>query len=90
MTSTIPRISSGRYMGLANIANSISGPVGLIIGGLVLDAVTRTAGLDAGPRAATLVGLVFLAAAVVLLIPVKPRVEPPGDEQLATAPVGAT
>ncbi len=90
MTSTIPRISSGRYMGLANIANSISGPIALIIGGQVLDAVTRTAGLDAGPRAAILVGLAFLGAAVLLLIPVKPRVEPPGHQQLATGEVRAT
>ena len=28
MTETIPLITSGRYMGLANIANSISGPIG--------------------------------------------------------------
>jgi MFS family permease len=90
MTSTIPKASSGRYMGLANIANSISGPVGLIVGGLVLDAVTRSAGVDAGPRAATLVGLAFLGAAVLLLIPVKPRVEPPGDEQLVTEQGAAT
>lgn len=83
MTSTIPRLSSGRYMGLANIANSISGPVALIVGGRVLDEVTRTAGLDAGPRAATLVGLVFLAGAALMLIPVRPRREPPGDIQLA-------
>ena len=85
MTSTIPRTSSGRYMGLANIANSISGPIGLIIGGRILDEVTRSAGLDAGPRAAILVGVLFLAAASLLLIPVKPRVEPPADVQLTPA-----
>ncbi len=73
MTSTIPRLESGRYMGLANIANSISGPFAVIIGGRVLDEVTRSAGLDAGPRAATLVGLIFLAGAVLAVIPVKPR-----------------
>jgi Na+/melibiose symporter-like transporter len=83
MTSTIPRVASGRYMGLANIANSISGPLALIIGGRILDDVTRTAGLDAAPRAAILVGVLFLAAAAILLIPVKPRVQPPGDSQLA-------
>lgn len=83
MTSTIPRVSSGRYMGLANIANSISGPLALVIGGRVLDEVTRTAGLDAAPRAAILIGLLFLGAAALLLIPVRPRVEPPGQVQLA-------
>lgn len=90
MTSTIPRISSGRYMGLANIANSISGPLALIVGGRVLDEVTASAGLEAAPRAAILVGLVFLGAAALLIIPVKPRVEPPGDVQLATAPSSPT
>ena len=85
MTSTIPRVASGRYMGLANIANSISGPLALIIGGHVLDEVTRTAGLDAAPRAAILVGLLFLGAAMLLLIPVRPRVEAPGDSQLTGA-----
>jgi hypothetical protein len=85
MTSTIPRIASGRYMGLANIANSISGPVAVVIGGLVLDEVTRSAGLDAGPRAAVLVGLIFLAAAALLLIPVRPRPpERPPSLPLAT------
>lgn len=83
MTSTIPKIASGRYMGLANIANSISGPLALIIGGRVLDEVTRSAGLDAAPRAAILVGVLFLAGAAILLIPVKPRAEPPGALQLA-------
>jgi MFS family permease len=83
MTSTIPKAASGRYMGLANIANSISGPLALIIGGRVLDEVTRTAGLDAAPRAALLIGVLFLGAAALLLIPVRPHVEAPGDAQLA-------
>jgi MFS family permease len=82
MTSTIPRISSGRYMGLANIANSISGPLALIIGGRILDSVTASAGLEPAPRAAILVGVIFLAAAALLVIPVKARLEPPGDQQL--------
>jgi MFS family permease len=82
MTSTIPRIASGRYMGLANIANSISGPLALIIGGRILDSVTASAGLEPAPRMAILVGVVFLGAASIMLIPVKPRVEPPGDIRL--------
>ncbi len=86
MTSTIPRISSGRYMGLANIANSISGPLALVFGGRVLDEVTRSAGLEAAPRAAILLGLLFLGGAALLLIPVHPRIEPPGEVQLAADP----
>jgi MFS family permease len=83
MTSTIPRIASGRYMGLANIANSIAGPFAVVLGGRVLDEVTRTGGLEAAPRAAILLGLAFIAAGSLLLIPVKPRVEPPGEVQMA-------
>ncbi|HYI22311.1 MAG TPA: MFS transporter [Candidatus Limnocylindrales bacterium] len=86
MTSTIPRVASGRYMGLANIANSISGPLALIIGGQILDQVTAGAGLEAAPRAAIMTGIIFLGAACLLLIPVRPRVEPPGDLQLAVEP----
>ena len=77
MTSTIPRLASGRYMGLANIANSISGPIAVVVGGRVLDEVTRTAGLDVASRVTILTGLIFLAVASVMLIPVKPRTEPP-------------
>jgi MFS family permease len=85
MTSTIPKVASGRYMGLANIANSVSGPLALLLGGYVLDRVTQSAGLDAGPRAAIVLGVVFLVGASLLLIPVRPRVEPPGDVQLEAA-----
>jgi Na+/melibiose symporter-like transporter len=89
MTSTIPRMASGRYMGLANIANSISGPLALIIGGRVLDEVTANAGLEAAPRAAILVGVIFLGAASLLLIPVKPRIEAPPSVEPAAADGGS-
>lgn len=83
MTACIPRIAAGRYMGLANIANSISGPLAIFIAGRVLDSVTRTVGLDAGPRAAISTGLIFLAGGSLLLI----RVRPPGREVGSGAPV---
>jgi MFS family permease len=85
MTSTIPKIASGRYMGLANIANSIAGPMAIVLGGQVLDYVTRTTGLlEPGPRAATLTGVLFLAGASLMLIFVRPRAEPPAAVQLAS------
>ncbi len=80
MTACIPRIAAGRYMGLANIANSISGPLAIFVAGRVLDAVTVSAGLDAGPRVAIATGLLFLAAGSLLLIRVRPprrEAEPP-------------
>jgi MFS family permease len=86
MTSTIPKVASGRYMGLGNIANSIAGPLSIVIGGRVLDEVTRTGGLDAGPRAATLTGILFLAGAALMLTRVTPRVEPPAVQQLGAEP----
>ena len=54
MTETIPLITSGRYMGLANIADSISGPLGLLLAGhFIIDAFTR-AGLIEPELAASL------------------------------------
>ena len=41
MTEIIPLAASGRYMGIANIANSLSGPIGLAIAGPIMDAFFR-------------------------------------------------
>jgi MFS family permease len=83
MTETIPLITSGRYMGLANIANSISGPLGLLLAGhFVIDAFTRAGLIELGPRAAVAIGIPALAVAAVVLIGVHPRRDPrePGAE----------
>jgi MFS family permease len=77
MTDTIPLITSGRYMGLANIANSIAGPVGLFIAGtFVIDRLTAAGMLEAGPRAAVALGIPAVALAAVVLIGVQPRRDP--------------
>ena len=77
MTETIPRITSGRYMGLANIANSISGPVGLFIAGaFVIDRFTEAGMIELGPRVALLIGVPALALAAIVLIGVHPRRDP--------------
>ncbi len=81
MTACIPRLAAGRYMGLANIANSISGPLAIFIAGRILDEVTRTAGLEVGPRVAIATGLLFLAGGSLLLL----RVRPPRREAESTA-----
>ena len=73
MTDIIPLASSGRYMGIANIANSISGPLGLAIAGPVMDAFYRAGDVAMGPRAAVGLGIVALAIASVILIGVHPR-----------------
>jgi MFS family permease len=77
MTETIPLVESGRYMGLANIANSIAGPLGLVIAGpFVIDAFTRAGLIEVGPRAAVAFGIVALALAAVVLVGVHPRRDP--------------
>lgn len=76
MTEIIPLAASGRFMGLANIANSLSGPIATLIAGIVLDLVTRSMGLNAGPRAAALTGIAFVLAGIVVLRGVTPARDP--------------
>lgn len=73
MTETIPAEQAGRYMGLANIANSISTPIAVLIGGVLLDGITRAGSADLAPRAASLLGVVFIGGALVTLQRVRPR-----------------
>jgi Na+/melibiose symporter-like transporter len=73
MTETVPLSASGRYMGLANIANSISGPLGVLIAGtLLIDAFTRAGLVELGPRAAVAAGIPAIALAAVALRGVRP------------------
>jgi MFS family permease len=74
MTETIPLITSGRYMGLANIANSIAGPIGLLLAGpFLIDTFTRAGLVELGPRAAVALGIPALALAAIILVGVHPR-----------------
>ena len=41
MTDIIPKATSGRYMGISNVATASAGPVGLALAGVVLYLVTR-------------------------------------------------
>lgn len=85
MTEVIPRATTGRYMGLGNIANSISGPIGLVFGGLLIDSFTRGGLPDVGPRVAVALGIVFLAGAAIALIGVHPRIDPRRPVTVAAA-----
>jgi MFS family permease len=89
MTETIPLITSGRYMGLANIANSIAGPVGLLLAGtLLIDVFTRAGMIGMGPRAAVAMGVPALALAAYILRGVHPRRDPrEPDASLEAGPV---
>jgi MFS family permease len=86
MTDIIPKASSGRYMGLSNVATTSSTVIAVATGGLLLDAVNIGFGLGAGPRAAYLLGAAYYVVAALTLRPV---VEPPRSERRATGiPMG--
>ncbi len=76
MTDIIPLASAGRYMGIANIANAIAGPLGLAVAGPIMDAFYRAGDIAMGPRVAVGVGVFALAAAAVVLVGVHPRRDP--------------
>ena len=87
MTDIIPRASSGRYMGLSNVATGASSPVSVALGGVIADFVNRTQGIGVGMRVSLLVALgLYVVAAAAL----RPVVEPSRrhrsrDPGLATA-----
>jgi MFS family permease len=71
MTDIIPKASAGRYMGLSNVATGASTPIGIAVGGLVVDLVNGVAGdVGPGPRAAFLVGAICYGISAWLLRPV--------------------
>lgn len=79
MTDIIPRASSGRYMGLSNVATGASSPVSVALGGVVADIVNRGFAMGVGMRVSLVValGLYVLAA-----ISLRPVVEPPRGRRI--------
>jgi len=73
MTDIIPKASSGRYMGLSNVATASSGVLALAIGGTLMDIVGGPDSGGAGPRAALWMGVVLLGIGAILLRPVDER-----------------
>jgi MFS family permease len=89
MTDIIPRASSGRYMGLSNVATTASTIFAVMTGGLMIDAVNTVLGVGSGPRAAYLLGAAYYVIAGIALRPVlepdrRGRATPPA-EPAATA-----
>ena len=70
ITDIIPRASSGRYMGLSNVATGSSTVFAVMTGGLVLDFFNTTFGRGTGPRAAYVLGAVYYVIAMICLRPV--------------------
>ena len=86
MTDIIPKASSGRYMGLSNVATTSSTVIAVATGGLLLDTVNIALGLGTGPRAAYLLGAAYYVIAALTLRPV---VEPKRSERRAAGiPMG--
>jgi MFS family permease len=74
MTDIIPKASSGRYMGMSNVATASAGILALAIcGRLVMDPVNQALGYGLGPRAAFLVGVSFFVLGALFLWPVDER-----------------
>ena len=79
LTDIIPKATSGRYMGISNVATASAGPLGLALAGVVLYVVTRAGVpsatapdsssdlLGVAPRAAIASMLVLLAIAALAL-----------------------
>jgi MFS family permease len=73
MTDIIPKASSGRYMGLSNVATASAGVLAIAVGGTLMDIVGGP-GLDpAGPRAALWLAVVLMGIGALLLRPVDER-----------------
>lgn len=73
MTDIIPKASSGRYMGISNVATATNGVISMFIGGVLIDAFVRLEAPDLGPRAALLLAPVWFALGALLLRPVVER-----------------
>jgi MFS family permease len=73
MTDIIPKASSGRYMGISNVATASASIFALALGGTLMDAVDQTVGEGAGPRAAYALAVLFFVVGGLLLRPVDER-----------------
>ena len=77
MSELVPKASTGRYMGVSNVATASAGTFTLAIGGaVVMDNVNRWIGYGTGPRASLLLGVAcYVVGALLLLRVVEPRRE---------------
>ena len=70
MTDIIPKASSGRYMGISNVATATAGIFSLLTGGKLMDIVNGLTSYGDGPRAAFLLAVAYFALGALLLRPV--------------------
>ncbi len=70
MTDIIPRASSGRYMGLSNVATASSTTIAVIIGGPLIDIVNKATTIGTGERLELVFGVGYFVIGALLLRPV--------------------
>jgi MFS family permease len=73
MTDIIPKASSGRYMGMSNVATASAGVLATALGGTLMDVVGGPNELGSGPRAALVFGVALCGVGALLLRPVDER-----------------
>lgn len=73
MTDIIPKASSGRYMGLSNVATALSGVLAIAVGGTLMDIVGGPSAGGTGPRAALWMAVALMGVGAILLRPVDER-----------------
>ncbi len=73
MTDIIPKASSGRYMGISNVATATNGVTAAFIGGIFIDRLAAAGTPELGPRIAFLLAPVWFAVGALLLRPVNPQ-----------------
>ncbi len=74
MSDIVPKSSTGRYMGISNVATASAGTVALMLGGAaVMDTVNHVLGYGTGPRAALVLGVVCYVLGAAMLKPVVER-----------------
>jgi MFS family permease len=74
MTDIIPKASSGRYMGISNVATATAGIFAVMTGALLMDAMNAALGYGTGPRFALGLAVIYYVLGALLLRPVvEPR-----------------
>ena len=73
MTDIIPKASSGRYMGLSNVATASAGVLALAVGGTIMDVIGGPDLAGSGPRAALWMAVALFGIGALLLRPVDER-----------------
>jgi MFS family permease len=92
LSELVPKASSGRYMGMSNLASALQAVIAVLFGGLVLDVVANgflgvQADFSASARWAIGIGVLFYGAGCLLLIPVRePRRQRTSSGALSARP----